>query len=235
MTATVQEVARNATSAAHAALQANEHSSHGKRIVEATMESIADLSSELQNVTDVINTVSKNSEAIGAVIDVIKGVAEQTNLLALNAAIEAARAGEQGRGFAVVADEVRTLASRTQKSTGEIENMIELLQKAAQQAVTAVNTSRDKSQQSVEHAASAGDSLTTITQSVTEINDMNTLIASAAEEQSSVTEDINKNIVGIRVAAEQTTLGAEQTTVSSEELSKLAAELQDLVVQFKTA
>jgi len=235
MTATVQEVARNATSAAQAALRANEHSTQGKRVVEATMESISDLSNELQNVANVINTLSKNSEDIGTVIDVIKGIAEQTNLLALNAAIEAARAGEQGRGFAVVADEVRTLASRTQKSTGEIETMIEQLQKAAQQAVQAVNTSRDKSQQSVDHAASAGDSLSTITQSVTEINDMNTLIASAAEEQSAVTEDINKNIVTIRVAAEQTTQGAEQTTVSSEELSKLAAELQELVVQFKTA
>ena len=235
MTATVQEVARNATSAAQAAVRANQHSTEGKRVVETTMESISDLSNELQNVTNVINTLSKNSEDIGTVIDVIKGIAEQTNLLALNAAIEAARAGEQGRGFAVVADEVRTLASRTQKSTGEIESMIEHLQKAAQQAVAAVNTSRDKSQQSVEHAASAGDSLSTITQSVTEINDMNTLIASAAEEQSAVTEDINKNIVTIRVAAEQTTQGAEQTTVSSEELSQLAAELQELVVQFKTA
>lgn len=235
MTATVQEVAHNATSAAQAALKANEHSSGGKRVVETTMGSISDLSDELQRVSDVINTLSKNSEAIGAVIDVIKGIAEQTNLLALNAAIEAARAGEQGRGFAVVADEVRTLASRTQKSTGEIENMIEQLQKAAQQAVQAVNTSRGKSQESVEHAASTGDSLTTIAQSINEINDMNTMIASAAEEQSAVTEEINKNIVTIRIAAEETTRGADQTTLSSQELSKLSAELQDLVAKFKTA
>lgn len=235
MTATVQEVAHNATSAAQAALKANEHSSGGRRVVETTMGSISDLSDELQRVSEVINTLSKNSESIGAVIDVIKGIAEQTNLLALNAAIEAARAGEQGRGFAVVADEVRTLASRTQKSTGEIENMIEQLQKAAQQAVQAVNASRHKSQESVEHAASAGDSLMTIATSINEINDMNTMIASAAEEQSAVTEEINKNIVTIRIAAEETTRGAEQTTMSSQDLSKLSAELQDLVSQFKTA
>jgi methyl-accepting chemotaxis protein len=235
MTATVQEVARNATDAARAAEEADGQSSHGKHVVEATMESINDLSTEVGRVAEVIDRLSKDSENIGTVMDVIKGIAEQTNLLALNAAIEAARAGEQGRGFAVVADEVRTLASRTQESTVEIEGMIEQLQKGAQDAVQAMHGSRDKSTQSVNQAAAAGDALSTITNSVNAINEMNTTIASAAEEQSSVTEEINRNIEGIRQAAEQSTEGADQTTRSSEELSQLANDLQQLVAQFKTA
>jgi len=234
MTATVQEVAANAGKAAHAAQEANAQSHTGKQIVETTMDSISELSGDLEEVSAVINNLSKHSESIGVVMDVIKGISEQTNLLALNAAIEAARAGEQGRGFAVVADEVRTLASRTQQSTVEIENMIEQLQTDAHSAVEAVKRSRERSEQNVNNAASAGDSLQTITHSVTEINDMNTMIASAAEEQSAVTEEINKNIVSIREAAEQTTQGANQTTAASQELSKLAAELQQLVAQFKT-
>ena len=235
MTATVQEVATNAAKAARAAQEANQQSSAGKQVVETTIDSISDLSQDLEHVSEVIDKLSKHSEGIGVVMDVIKGIAEQTNLLALNAAIEAARAGEQGRGFAVVADEVRTLASRTQQSTTEIEGMIEQLQKESHDAVTAVKQSRERSKQNVQNAATAGDSLLTITDSVTEINDMNTMIASAAEEQSAVTEEINKNIVSIREAAEQTTQGAGQTTTASEELSKLASELQQLVAQFKTA
>ena len=235
MTATVQEVASHATKAARAAQDANTQSSSGKQVVEATIESISDLSRDLESVSEVIDKLSKHSEGIGVVLDVIKGVAEQTNLLALNAAIEAARAGDQGRGFAVVADEVRTLASRTQQSTIEIENMIAQLQTGAHAAVSAVKSSRERSQQSVQNASTAGDALLTITHAVLEINDMNTMIASAAEEQSAVTEEINKNIESIREAAEQTTQGAGQTTSSSEELSKLAVELQQLVSQFKTA
>jgi methyl-accepting chemotaxis protein len=235
MTATVQEVASHASKAARAAQEANAQSRTGRQVVESSIDSISELSHDLEEVSTVIDKLSKHSENIGMVMDVIKGISEQTNLLALNAAIEAARAGEQGRGFAVVADEVRTLASRTQKSTVEIQNMIEQLQKEAHDAVSAVKRSRERSEQNVQNAASAGDSLQTITHSVTEINDMNTMIASAAEEQSAVTEEINKNIVSIREAAEQTTQGAGQTTAASEELSKLAAELQQLVAQFKTA
>jgi len=235
MTATVQEVANNATNAAAAAVNSSDQASSGKSVVESTMSSINDTSTELEQVAQVIEKLNKDSENIGAVMDVIKGIAEQTNLLALNAAIEAARAGEQGRGFAVVADEVRTLASRTQQSTGEIESMIEQLQIGATNAVKVVHSSKEKSQDSVQQAAKAGDALSTITQSISEINDMNTMIASAAEEQSLVTEEINKNIASIRISAEQTTQGASTNRASSEELNKLSVELQQLVAQFKTA
>ena len=235
MTATVQEVANNATTAASAALTSSEQASSGKGIVESTMTSINDSSRELENVAEVIEKLNQDSVNIGAVMDVIKGIAEQTNLLALNAAIEAARAGEQGRGFAVVADEVRTLASRTQKSTGEIESMIADLQSRANAAVQVVHASLEKSEKSVQSAAKAGDSLNTITQSINQINDMNTMIASAAEEQSKVTEEINANIVAIRMAAEQTTAAADSNNTASEELSRLSTELQQLVALFKTA
>ncbi len=234
MTATVQSVADNAHDAAQAAQEANQQSSQGKHVVEQTIDSISDLSDEIGRSSDAIDRLSKESEKIGSVMGVIKGIAEQTNLLALNAAIEAARAGDQGRGFSVVADEVRTLASRTQQSTIEIQAMIQELQKGAIDAVQIMQGSRVKSQQTVKSAAVAGDSLLTITHSVNRINEMNNTIASAAEEQSAVTEEINKNIATIRSAAEQTTDGAKQTTQASLELSKLAADLQQLIAQFKT-
>jgi len=235
MTATVQEVANNATNAATAAVNSSDQASSGKSVVETTMSSINDTSNELEQVSQVIEKLNHDSESIGAVMDVIKGIAEQTNLLALNAAIEAARAGEQGRGFAVVADEVRNLASRTQESTGEIETMIEQIQIGATNAVNVVNSSLEKSQQSVQQAAKAGDALSAITTSINEINDMNTMIASAAEEQSLVTEEINRNIDSIRTSAEQTTEGADINRASSGELNKLSVELQQLVAEFKTA
>ena len=234
MTATVQEVAKNATEAAKAADQADEQASNGRRTVEQTINSIDQLATELGTVADAIDQLSVKSENIGAVMDVIKGIAEQTNLLALNAAIEAARAGEQGRGFAVVADEVRTLAGRTQDSAGEIETMVTELQTDMKKAVSAMQSSKQQTQDSVETAASAGEALNVITRSISTINEMNTMIASAAEEQSSVTDEINKNIESIRVISERSTEGASQTTQSSEELRQLALELQQLVAQFKT-
>jgi len=233
MTATVQEVAKNATEASTSASNADEEAVGGKRIVLATIEAINSLAGEVDTATGVIKQLESQSENIGGVLDVIKGIAEQTNLLALNAAIEAARAGEQGRGFAVVADEVRTLASRTQESTQEIEAMIVQLQTGARDAVVAMEKGHHAAQASVEQAAEAGTSLEKITSAVATISDMNTQIASAAEEQSSVAEEINRNVVNINSMAEDVTHGAEQTSTSSGALAELASQLQSLVRQFK--
>ena len=233
MSATVQEVARNAGDASGAATNADNEAKAGNLIVGQASHSIDDLAKEVENASGVINQLSNDSDKIGSVLDVIKGIAEQTNLLALNAAIEAARAGEQGRGFAVVADEVRTLAGRTQESTQEIESMIDKLQSGAKNAVTAMEAGREKASVGVEQTKQAGEALAAITRAVTTISEMNTQIASAAEEQSATTEEMNKNIININQIADETANSADQSTSASAELSKLAAELQHLVSQFK--
>lgn len=233
MTATVQEVARNATEAASAATTADSDSIAGKQVVDETIQSIDNLASGIDRAATVINKLEEESNNIGTVLDVIKNIAEQTNLLALNAAIEAARAGEQGRGFAVVADEVRTLASRTQSSTQEIEKMIEQLQVQASDAVAVMNESQTRASESVEQARNAGTSLDAISSAVSTINDMNMQIATATEEQSAVTEEINNNIVNISQIAESSTEGAKQITDATNELNQLAFNLQALVSRFK--
>jgi len=233
MTATVQEVARNATEAASAATTADTDSIKGKEVVDVTIHSIDNLASGIDKAATVINKLEAESNNIGTVLDVIKNIAEQTNLLALNAAIEAARAGEQGRGFAVVADEVRTLASRTQSSTQEIEKMIEQLQVQASDAVAVMNDSQTRASESVEQARNAGTSLDAISTAVSTINDMNMQIATATEEQSAVTEEINNNIVNISQIAENSTEGAKQITDATNELNQLALNLQALVGRFK--
>ncbi len=233
MTTTVQEVANNATSAANAAQSADNESKGGKVVVMNTVQAIEELANEVDNTSVIIQQVEEDSNNISTILDVIKGIAEQTNLLALNAAIEAARAGEQGRGFAVVADEVRTLASRTQESTNEIHDMIEKLQVGSKNAVQAMEKGRGKATIGVEHAKEASEALEAITRSVATINDMNTQIASAAEEQSSVSEEINRSIISIREVSEQTASGSAQTTTTSHELANLATQLQSLVAQFK--
>lgn len=233
MTATIHEVAQNASNTSVAADSANKATVEGQQVVKQTVQSISELASDIENASGVIHELELHSENIGGVLDVIKNIAEQTNLLALNAAIEAARAGEQGRGFAVVADEVRTLASRTQESTQEIEMMIDKLQSGAQNAVKVMENSRGQAATSVEQANSAGTALLTITESVAHISDMNTQIATAAEEQSSVAEEINRNIISVSDLGNQTAAGANQTSISSEELSRLATDLQSLVSQFK--
>ena len=233
MAATVQEVARNAAAAAEAARSANDESSNGKRVVQTASNTIQQLASEVESAAAVIHELEQDSENIGTVLDVIKSIAEQTNLLALNAAIEAARAGEQGRGFAVVADEVRTLASRTQASTQEIQGMIEKLQGRAKQAVTVMEQGCNQAKTGAGQANEASHSLEVIASAVATISDMNTQIASAAEEQSAVTEEMNRNIININHVSEQTAAGAEQTTAASDELARLASELQSLIAQFK--
>jgi methyl-accepting chemotaxis protein len=235
MTSTVHEVARNTAAAAEAARNAEEEVSGGRAVVKKTIESIGRLAGEVRKGADVMSRLERDSENIGTVLDVIRGIAEQTNLLALNAAIEAARAGEQGRGFAVVADEVRTLAQRTQESTQEIQEMIEQLQSGAQEAVQVMDQGRTQAEASVDQAGKAGESLETIRNSVMTIHDMSTQIASAAEEQSAVAEEINRNIVSISEVVDQTSDGAAQTATASEELGMLAGSLQAIVSRFKIA
>ena len=233
MSATVQEVARHAEAAADAARGADLETANGKDVVSRSIEQINMLATDIERATNVIHKLETDSENIGSVMDVIRGIAEQTNLLALNAAIEAARAGEQGRGFAVVADEVRVLASRTQESTQEIQEAIERLQSGAMDAVSAMNESKERANSTVEQAAKAGESLETITEAVANISNMNTQIASAAEEQSAVSEEINKSVSSISQIAEKTAEGANQTARSSETLAQLAVKLQNVVSRFR--
>ncbi len=233
MSSTIAEVARHATEAASAADEADNQSREGRSVVDQTISSIRELADKVDNSTDVISRLKAESENIGTVLDVIKGIAEQTNLLALNAAIEAARAGEQGRGFAVVADEVRTLAQRTQESTQEIEQMIESLQNGASDAEGVMVSSREYAQSTVEQAGKAGGALEAITRAVSTIREMNTQIATAAEEQSSVSEEINRNIVRIQQLAQDTDENIGRATEQSDNLSVRGQQLREFVSQFK--
>jgi methyl-accepting chemotaxis protein len=232
MTHTVQSVADSAGQAANDASNADEAASNGAQVVSRSIQVINRLASEVEAARAVIQKLDDESNNIGSVLDVIKGIAEQTNLLALNAAIEAARAGEQGRGFAVVADEVRTLASRTQQSTAEIQGMIERLQSGAQQAVAAMEDGTGHAQEGVSQVEAAGEALGTITRTIATILDMNTHIAQAAEEQTAVSEEINRNIATISTVAHDTAEGVNATMMASEELHHLAEELASQVGRF---
>jgi len=233
MAATVQEVARHAEQAAAASNDADGEASEGARVVAQSVSGIKRLAEEVERTATTINELEKESDNIGTVLSVITGIAEQTNLLALNAAIEAARAGEQGRGFAVVADEVRTLAQRSQQSTEEIKNIIDRLQGKAQAAVQAMQGGREQAQVSVEQAEKAGSSLSAIADAIVAIRDMNTQIASAAEEQSAVAEEINQSVVRIAQVAEESAVGVDKTTRTSGELAELAAQMQQRVSSFR--
>jgi methyl-accepting chemotaxis protein len=232
MQSTVFEVARNTTDAMSAAKAASHTSSEGHRVVGRAIGSIEQVSQQIEQAGGVVQQLEQDSANISMVLDVIRGIAEQTNLLALNAAIEAARAGEQGRGFAVVADEVRSLAQRTQNSTAEISKMIEVLQGRTTEAGSAMQLSRQQMQSSVELAREAGNSIDSINGAVTQISDMNTLIATATEEQNAVTEELNRNIVNIHNAADENALGAQQTAQACVELSKLATSLHHMTQRF---
>ena len=233
MSATVQEVARNASDAAHAAQEANRETAAGGGVVRETVDAIGGLASDIESAAEVIRRLETDSDAIGKVLDVIRGIAEQTNLLALNAAIEAARAGEQGRGFAVVADEVRTLAMRTQTSTKEIQEMIERVQAGADSAVKAMEQSRARSANTVTQAGRAGASLEAIAGAIGRITDMTAQIASAAEEQSAVAEEINRNLTSINDSVEGSARGSTRIAASAEELAQLAGDLESRLSHFK--
>ena len=233
MTSTVRSVAQNAHEAADAARNADGQAKQGQQIVQATVGAIRDLAGEVRSGVDAIERVRQESDAIGQILDVIRNIAEQTNLLALNAAIEAARAGEQGRGFAVVADEVRTLASRTQTSTTEIQSMIERLQQGTHEAVGVMDAGRRRAEESETHVHAAGDALDAITTAVSHISTMNAQIAVAAAEQGRVAEEINQNVINISSVAEQTVVGADQSTAANERINGLAAHLQKLVGSFR--
>jgi len=233
MAATVQEVARSASSTAMATKSAHQQTSNGGAIVSSSVSAIAALSDEIGLATEVVRQLETDGESIGSVLDVIKSIAEQTNLLALNAAIEAARAGEQGRGFAVVADEVRTLASRTQDSTTEIESMIERLQQGTRKAVGVMNESKERTQTTIQETQKESEFLENISSAVTEIDDMCTQIASASEEQSVVADSISRSIEHINGVTIDAAQGSQQVTESSEILAHLASDLQALISRFK--
>lgn len=233
MSTTIQEVANNADQAAQSTQHADERAKHGSRRVREMLGAVEGLANDVEKAGSVMQKLDASSAEITRVLDVIRGIAEQTNLLALNAAIEAARAGEQGRGFAVVADEVRTLAQRTQESTFEIEGMIERVQSGVAEAVAVLERERGEATDSLEQARGTGAALDEITSAVMQVNDMNAQIASSSEEQSAVAEDINRNINSVNEVATQVADAAREMAQSANELAGLAGELDGIVRQFK--
>ncbi len=234
MSTTAQAMADSARQAEENAQQAGREASGGRQVVTQTVDTIRNLAGAVERAAQVIGRLEADSEQIGSVLEVIRGIAEQTNLLALNAAIEAARAGEQGRGFAVVADEVRTLASRSQQATQEIRGMIERLQGGAREAVTAMRDGQSQAQTSVDQAAQAGVALEAITRAVASITDMNHQIAHAAQQQGEVAEEIDRNLANITQVALQSAEGARELGSASRRLGQLAEQLRGLVGHFQT-
>lgn len=233
MTAAVEEVARNAVTTSEASQQTDQTAQNGHAQVRQTVDSINQLATDVTATSKEVGQLASDVRNISHVLNVIRSIAEQTNLLALNAAIEAARAGEQGRGFAVVADEVRALAHRTQQSTEEIEQMISGIQQGAEKAVGAMQNSMSRAQSTLQVAQAAGTALEDIARAIAQINERNLVIASASEEQAQVAREVDHNLVNIRDLAVQTAAGADQTSAASQELSRLAADLNGMVANFK--
>ncbi|PCR94708.1 methyl-accepting chemotaxis protein [Pseudomonas fluorescens] len=232
MTAAVEEVARNAVSTSEASNQSTHAAREGRDQVVKTVDAIQTMTHDVQNTAQMIEGLAAQGRDIGKVLDVIRAIAEQTNLLALNAAIEAARAGEAGRGFAVVADEVRALAHRTAQSTQEIEKMVAGIQNGTGEAVESMQQSNQRTQSTLEMARAAGVALEQITQSINQINERNLVIASASEEQAQVSREVDRNLVNIRDLATQSAAGANQTSAATHELSRLAVDLNAMVARF---
>jgi len=233
MTSAVEEVARNAVSTSEASAEATRSATDGRDLVLETVSAIERMSTDVQSTSVLVGNLAEQSRDIGKVLDVIRGLADQTNLLALNAAIEAARAGEAGRGFAVVADEVRALAHRTQQSTQEIERMVSSIQGGTEQAVSSMRNSTERAESTLNIARGAGSALATITGAVAQINERNLVIASAAEEQAQVAREVDRNLVNINDLSVQSATGAHQTSAASAELSRLAVDLNSLVGRFR--
>ena len=233
MTSQIKDVSDNASSAEQAANDARNNTSEGKEIISSTIKQMQSLSSNIDDVSKVVASLASESDNIGSVLDVIRGIAEQTNLLALNAAIEAARAGEQGRGFAVVADEVRTLANRTEQSTNEIQQMIQKLQAGAQEAVAAVKVSQDISLQTVDQTTKADDSLSEIDRLMEVISDMNTQIARATEQQSQAADEVNLRINDLSGMTDESLATTEQLSETSQQLKVSSNGMSEVVSRFK--
>jgi len=233
VTYAVQEVAKNAEQASNEVMDAEKQAGQGQRNIEASLQQIDRLSATINEAVGVIQSLAGETTQIGSVLEVIGSIADQTNLLALNAAIEAARAGEQGRGFAVVADEVRLLAQRTQTSTAEIHTMIDRLQKNSGDAVSVITRSSQASQATVEQASQAGESLGQIAQALRNLSGLNASIASATLQQTHVVEDINQNVTQAAGLAHQSTIAAEQSSAAGRQLGDLAEQLNRLLKQFK--
>lgn len=233
MTAAVEEVANNAVTTADASKGADQSTRDGRDQVNQALSSIQHLVDDVSGTSTEIEQLATSANEISRVLDVIGAIAGQTNLLALNAAIEAARAGEAGRGFAVVADEVRALAHRTQESTAEIEQMIAGIQNGTERAVTAMHSSRSRANGTLEVAQSAGEALEVIAEAIASINQRNLVIASASEEQAQVAREVDRNLVNIRDLSMQTSAGANQTSAAAQDLSRLAVDLNGMVAQFK--
>ncbi len=233
MNSTMQEVVEQARLASESAEEADHDARNGRRVVSRTIDDIDSLSREMEQASTTVAGLQQRSEEIGSVLDVIKGISQQTNLLALNAAIEAARAGEQGRGFAVVADEVRALATRTQKATEEVEEMIDQLQQGARQVFEVMEQSREHAQKSAQQSAEAGSSLESITAAVNNINQMNAHIASASSQQLGMADEINHNIIKISEIAEYSAEGSKRIDEANGQLTHISSRLSSLVASFR--
>lgn len=230
---TIADIATNAADVSSSTATGYEETQLGQKVVNSSISTMQQLATEIDDATGVINSLAQSSDQIGSIVDVIQSISEQTNLLALNAAIEAARAGEQGRGFAVVADEVRTLAQRTNQSTNEIQKMITQLQHDSKAAVTAVQRGSERSQETIQSVSDTGEHLNLITANMTTISDLSTQVATATEEQSVVMENIKQNVLDINSISDQTATDSHTTAAACERLQQSSQRLEKLIAQFE--